>query len=415
MKTLRSVTIVAGLACALASPSYPLGQSSARSVAMGGAHIGLASGVDAARYNPANLGLSDHRQTSFELVGVGANISNNSFTLSDYNKYSGAFLTSQDKADIVAKIPTEGLKLTADVEASALGIASGSMAFTVTGVGVADINLNRDIVNLIFNGNTYADTIDVTGSYSDAVSYVQAGLSYGMPVLRLGSRQLAVGATAKYIRGIAIERVTELQGMIATYQTGFEGNGRAVAQTSTGGTGFGLDLGAALRLNNSYTVGLCIQNFLSTISWTRDTREYGYVFSFDTMTAANMDADYITSDDYNVPIPRFSSHVPSVMTAGVAKTSGQFLWAIDYEQGFKQAAGATTKPRLAGGAEWAGLKVLPLRAGFSMGGGRSASFSCGSGLNLLAYYLDVAIVTGSSLSGSSSKGLNFALSTGLRF
>ena len=52
--------------------SQAAGRSSARSVGMGGAYIGLAKGVDAARYNPANLGLTGYRDTRLEIVGIGA-------------------------------------------------------------------------------------------------------------------------------------------------------------------------------------------------------------------------------------------------------------------------------------------------------------------------------------------------------
>ena len=86
------------------SSARPAGWSSARSVGMAEAYIGLAKGVDAARYNPANLGLTDYQITGLELVGLGADISNNAFTLNDYNKYNGAFLTTSDKEDILDKI-----------------------------------------------------------------------------------------------------------------------------------------------------------------------------------------------------------------------------------------------------------------------------------------------------------------------
>jgi hypothetical protein len=412
----RMIYIVAALLLtALAGLATASGRSSARSMAMGGAHIGLASGVDAAKYNPANLGLSNHRQTGLELFALGANISNNSFSLADYNKYSGAILTSADKTYILDRIPAEGMKLTADVEADALAISTGSIALCVTGVGSANVNLSRDIFDLILNGNAYADTIDVTGSYSDVLSYASAGLSYGTSIYTQGSRQLAVGFTAKYLRGIAIERVTELHGMIATYQTGFQGEGNMIAQTAEGGTGYAVDLGAALKLSNSYTVGLQIENFLSQIKWNRRTQEHGYVFSFDTMTVANMGDDYIVSDDYTKDIAPFTSTLPSTMTFGIARTSGSLVWAVDWQQGFKKSVGSTTKPRISAGAEWSGLKFIPLRAGYATGGKYNTAFSFGSGLRLFGYYLDVAAVTGSSLSGYSSKGLNIAVSTGLHF
>ncbi len=403
------------VAMLLASNALASGQSSARSVAMGGAHIGLASGVDAARYNPANLGLTSHRNTAIEFVGVGANISNNSFTLSDYNKYTGAFLTTEDKADILSKIPDDGLRLAADVEATAMAISAGSFAFTVLGVGVADVNLNRDIFELVLNGNTYADTISVDGSYSDALSYASAGLSYGMPIYTSGSRQLSVGVTAKYLHGLAIEQVVELEGMVATYATGYAGQGHLIAQTATGGSGYGLDLGAALKLNNSYTAGIKIENFVSKLTWDKETEEHGYIFNFDTMTVDNMEDDYVVSDDYTRAIESFETSIPSVMTIGIANTSGSLVWAIDYQQKFRSENGTSTKPRIAAGVEWSPLGILPLRAGYATGGDRNAAFSFGSGLHLLAFYLDAAAVTGTSGSGYSAKGMHLAVSTGLQF
>ena len=415
MRISISSVLVAMLLLLLASGAMASGQSSARSVAMGGAHIGLASGVDAAFYNPANLGLSNHHQTGLELLGFGADISNNAFSLSDYNKYSGAILTAQDKQDILGRIPAEGLHLNVDAEATAMAISSGPFALTMTGVGQADVNLNRDIFDLILNGNTFADTINVTGSYSNVVSYGVAGLSFGMPIYTQGTRQLAVGVTAKYLRGIAIEQVTQLQGMVATYATGFAGEGNAIARTATGGSGMGLDLGVALKLNDKYTIGAKLENVVSSIKWTNDTKEYGYLFSFDTMTFANMGDDYVVSNNYNKAIPEFSTSLPKTLTTGIARTSGKLLWAVDWQQGFSKDPGNSTKPRISIGAEYSLLGLLPLRAGYATGGEKNTSFSFGSGLHFFGYYLDAAAVTGSSFSGYSSKGLNFAISTGFHF
>lgn len=409
------VGFIALLTLLLVASATAASNSAARSVAMGGAHMGLASGVDAARFNPANLGLSDHRKAGLELAGFGASVVNNAFTLSDYNKYTGAFLTTADKQDILSKIPDEGLKLSANVEASALAFSAGSFALAVTGIGVADINLSKDIFELVLNGNTFADTISVDGSYSDAVSYAAAGLSFGLPIYSSGSRQLSVGATAKYLRGLAVEQVVELRGMAATYETGFAGSGELIAQTATGGAGYALDLGAALKLNNNYTLGVKVENLVSRLSWNRETEEHGYIFSFDTMTVDNMGDDYVVSEDYTREIAPFHTSLPQVLTAGLANTSGKFVWAVDWQQGFKKKAGASTKPRLSAGVEWSLISLLPLRAGYAVGGDQTAQFSFGSGLHLWAFYLDAAAVTGSSISGYSSKGLNLAVTTGLYF
>lgn len=415
IQTKRLVAASLAAVLALCSTASALDNSSARAVAMGGAYTALASGPAAPRFNPANLGLANYRNTGIEFVGVGASITNNSFSLADYNNYTGAFLTDADKHDILNKIPDEGLKVSADVDASTAAIGLGHIALSLSGVAAADINLNKDIVDLMLNGNTFADTISVTGSYASGLSYASAGLSYGMSVFHQGSRQVAVGVTGRYLRGIAIEEFIELEGGIATYATGFDGAGHVIARTALGGAGYAVDLGAALKLSNSYTVGVKLESFLSQIKWDHETEERGYVFSFDSMNMDNADADYITSDNYTKDIPAFTTTLPARLTVGFGKTTGRLIWAVDWEQGFRTSPGASTKPRISGGAELSLIPCLPLRGGYAVGGNGNAALSFGSGLRFFGYYLDAAVVSGSTFSGYSSKGLNFALSTGILF
>ena len=389
--------------------------SSAQSSAMGGAFTGLAKGVDAAKYNPANLGLDGYRRNGLELVSFGASVTNNSFTLSDYNKYTGATLSTSDKQDIMEKIPTEGLSVNADVEASALSLALGSLVLSFTGTGSADINLNRDIIDLILNGNTFADTIDLSGSYSDGLSYATANLSYGMPIYSSGTRQLAVGVTFSYIHGIGVEELVEMDGLAATYMDGYQGQGSAIIRTASGGNGYGLDLGAALKLNDTYTAGLRFENLLGSINWDKQTEEHGYIFEFDTATIDDFDDDIVTSEDYSIDIASFSTPLPTSMNVGFAKHGGKFLWAVDWTQGFNSAPGTSTKPRMAVGIEYQLLSFMPLRMGYSTGGDRNAAFSFGSGLKFFGFYMDIAVVTGNSLSTYSTRGANLAFSTGIQF
>ncbi len=389
--------------------------SSARGLALSGAMTVLANGVDAAKYNPANLGLLGNSPLQVELLSFGINVSNNSFTLDDYNKYSGATLSTSDKTYILGQIPKEGLNLKANAEAAAMSIGLGKFVFSVSAVGAADANLNKDIIEVILNGNTFADSVVVTGSYSDGIAYAQAGLSYGKLLYSSDSRQLSVGASAKYIRGIGIEEIIKLEGLAATQITGFQGSGEIVSRTAAGGSGYGLDLGAALRLNRDYTIGARLENFLGSINWNKNAREQSTVFSFDTLTINNAVDSAIVSTDYSKDIPSFSTRLPTVLNLGVANTSGKFRWGVDWEQGFKRTAESSTKPRLAIGLEWLQLSVLPLRLGYAGGGGNSGSFSFGTGIHLGPGYLDMAAVTGAGISVYSAKGLKLALSTGIRF
>ena len=49
------------------------------------------------------------------------------------------------------------------------------------------------------------------------------------------------------------------------------------------------------------------------------------------------------------------------------------------------------------------------------GGNKPTAFLFGSGFHMPVFYIDYAVVTGATLTGNSSKGLNFAVSTGLHF
>jgi hypothetical protein len=392
------------------------GLSSAKAVAMGGAYMGLAKGINAPLYNPANLGLNGYRTTGIGLVGAGAEISNNSFTLNDYNEYTGALITEDDKTTILNKVPVEGLKIMADVETSAMTVSMGSFVLSFTGHAATDVNLGRDALRLFLNGVGFDDEFTLEGMYSEAVAYASAGLSYGMPIYQSGTRQLSIGTTVKYIRGFGYEEVTELTGGVTTHAYGFEGEGTMKVNTATGGTGYGVDVGAALKLSNSYTLGACITNIVSNITWDKETKEYGYYFQFDTLSVDNIDDDsLVVSEDYDREIESFSSTLPSVLRLGLANTSGKLTWAIDWEQGFRLGASVTTKPRFAFGAQYKLIGLLPFRGGFATGGGKGQVVSGGTGLDLGVFYLDLALSNHSGFDFNETKGLHFAVSTGLNF
>ncbi|MCX6829123.1 MAG: hypothetical protein NT002_07535 [candidate division Zixibacteria bacterium] len=413
---MKKITIMLLILLALMpAAAFPIGLSSARAMAMGGAYIGLAKGVYAPLYNPANIGLSGYRQAGLELAGIGAEISNNSFTLSDYNSYTGAILTENDKSTILGKIPAEGLKITADIEASVMSLSVGSFVLSLNGNAATEVNLGKDALELFLEGNGLADTFSLDGMYSEAIAFASAGLSYGTTLMRLGSHELAVGGTFRYIRGFGYEKVIELRGGVVTLASGFNGEGTMIARTATGGTGYSTDIGAALKLSNSYTAGIALRNFLSHMTWNKNTEEHGYHFSFDSLTLATMNDSIVVSDEYSRDIPGFESTLPTVMRVGLAHTAGKLLWAVDWEQGFRLAAGATSKPRISAGAEYRLLHFLPLRGGYSLGGGKGSVLSGGLGFDLAFYYLDLAVSNHSGFNFNESKGLHLALSTGLEF
>ena len=69
---------------------------SARALALAGSPVADPVGLESVAINPAAL----HRLGSrlqLDLLGVSTQVHNNSFTIGDYNRYSGAFLNYSDK------------------------------------------------------------------------------------------------------------------------------------------------------------------------------------------------------------------------------------------------------------------------------------------------------------------------------
>jgi hypothetical protein len=400
----------------IATLTNAAGLSSARAVAMGGAYMGLAKGVYAPLYNPGNIGIYDYQQRGLELAGAGVEIRNNSFTLDDYNKYTGATLSDEDKSVILGKIPADGLQVSALAEAGAATLSLGSFVFSFNGYAATETDINKDILSVLLDGNELNQSINLNGNYSEAIAYASGGISYGRSIYISGTRQIGVGATVKYIKGIAYEKITEIRGDVVTLATGFEGEGTMIARTSTGGSGFGMDIGATLKFNDNYTAGITFENIISNIGWSNETQEHYYIFHFDTLTMDNMDEDsIIVSDDYSEDVAAFNTNLPCIMRIGIANTSGNFIWAVDWTQGFKLAAGSSSKPRLSAGVEYRPTRFLPLRGGYSLGGGRSSVLSGGLGVDLGLYYLDLAVANHSLFKFAGTKGIHVAISTGLRF
>jgi hypothetical protein len=400
----------------MAAPVTATGLANARAVAMAGAQTSLAKGYYSPAFNPANLGLKANQMNGFQLIGAGVSVKNNSFTLDEYNTYTGARLSEADKQELLSKIPAEGLKFSADAEASALGFGFGKFAVSLSALGAAEVNLSREAIELLLNGNTFGDTLDFSDVYGEGYGLGSINFSYGHCLYKFTDRQLSVGATFKYIRGIGYEEVIEANGKAVTLSSGFEGSGSLVSRTSSGGSGVALDLGAALQINSNYTVGATFFNFLSAIKWSKETEEHRYTFAFDTVTLANMSNDLLfVSTDTTVPIGSFTTHLPSIIRVGLAKTSGSLLWALDWEQGFKKAAGSSATPRISAGGEYRVLRFLPLRAGFGVGGKQGTTYAGGFGLSFALFHLDLAVANYNAIIGPSGKGINFAVNGGFRF
>jgi hypothetical protein len=393
------------------------GMSNARSLGMGSAYSAIARGVEAPSWNPANLGLSGRRKYNFNLFSLGFGLGNDSFNKKQYDLYNGAYLTSQDKQDILNAIPNEGMGFEVSSEVQALGLSVGSFAFTASGLVASDMRLSKDIVDLALNGNDVDRTYDIGATDGEGWGVSSFALSFGMPLTIAPFKEFSVGLSAKYLHGLAYGKVVEASSEVITNIDGLHADGQVIIDRSFGGSGFGLDLGVAANVTDHISIGASMANLIGKVNWTKDTKRFTYNFRADSISVqklSDMDLDSAVVDtDEEVDIDPFSSSLPRHLRFGLARTGKRLSVGFDYLQGFGKGAGAGTKPLFSLGTELRLIPFLPLRTGVQLGGKSGFSTAAGFALDFSIFSWDFAVLSKGGMFGGN--GLAFAFDWMFRF
>jgi len=389
-------------------------QGVVRAWGMGGASTAASRGLEAVIYNPANLAFSEG--TTVGLAAAAADIHNNALSLDRYNEITGQYLDSAAKAQLLSDIPDSGLKLDADVSASALGYQSGSFAISFSGFGVGQGNLDKDYFDLVLNGNQLGQTIDFSNTWGEGYAVGSAALSYGRVILEGVGTRLSVGLNARYLQGLYEMHVSEAYGTLSTSMTEINGEAYVATESSRGGQGYGLDLGVALQTSGGWTFGLAVDNVMGTINWDKNVeRQEMHVTAADiNLLSGDLNAA-VTNADTTFATEGYSTTLPRQARLGASRQFGSFVLAADYVQGFVDRSLTSTKPLLNGGVEWRLSSHFQPRLGLSSGGERGNSATAGVGLKVGPWRLDAAAVARSGMSVGGSKGVGLALGSMLQF
>lgn len=426
---------ILGMLCLLAPLCASWSQTgfSARSMGVAGAYQGMARGADVSLWNPANLALPDGPQTCLDFLNFGTSLGNNSFNLSLYNDYFGedyfAEKGSWDQAAkeaIIGAIPEDGLKIFNRMQFTTLAFSHKNYALALNTFSYADAQLPQSVLEVPLQG-LGTDPVNLTDVAGEMILGTEIAFSWGKMLYPNWHwlEYLTVGTSLKYFIGHAYGTVEKADGTIisnpdtiavngsyrAFLVAPFEGKGET-------GSGVGLDVGSAARINEKLLVGLSIHNVFGSIHFS-NPEEYVGSFNFNE-TGLNQDefddfGDYIDSLAVDSDTSFSSSEklvyvLPkSVMVSGTYQLSPRIVLEADYQQGLNQTAGGSTTPRLALGGELRYWSFLPTRLGLAFGGIQGTTFAFGLGLDLKSYQLDLAIAGQRGLFYG-SKGVNFALS-----
>jgi uncharacterized protein DUF5723 len=261
---------LAVLAAAPAAAQVPL---TPRALGMGNAYVAAARGSESLWQNPANLALPDARRWSFNIpkLSLGADVLGltvgDVFDLARYND-----LTDQRKQEILNDVPAAGTEVRADARLPSVAGQIGPFAAGLAFNTVATQTLDRDFVDLLLFGfQPQPGRYDITPQETQGfrASYWDLAFAYGhrLPVAVAGP--LTVGATAHVYLGTALLRtgivrvdtVRNALGVPTDLQVTYAG------VKDGGGTGVGVDLGAAYQPLPSLTLSASVSNVVNTFSF----------------------------------------------------------------------------------------------------------------------------------------------------
>jgi hypothetical protein len=353
------------------------------------------------------------------------------------------FLTDADKNRILTLFP-EGIAethLNVDVRLFALTVHSntyGSVGLSVTERIASNFDFPRDYARFAFFGlDSAGSSYDLSGTDQRSWWLREYSLSYarklsGIPFLE----EFVAGITVKLVHGfgyIGTDHYTarfsntivfdstgggrryrhyrvDLSNSFRVLRSGTDQftdalEGRDTSNEFTpfpdpAGVGFGVDLGVSGEVLKGLRVGLSITD-IGSITWDKNTKERAGSGQFsitkpDSEVIADVERAVVGEDR---DIGEFSTALATGLRVGgslqLDQTGwtpwlpGQLLFALDYQQGFNNAPGNTTRPRVALGMEYRPVRFLPLRTGISVGGEDRFNWAMGFGFDLWNFTLDV--------------------------
>lgn len=296
MKRHRVCTLaaLAALAAAPAAAQVPLVP---KALGMGNAYVAAARGEEALWQNPANLGLPGTPRWSFGIPTISAGVDvlglkvGDLADVIDYRKQSDA-----RKQELLNEIPASGTGLAGDIRAPLVAAQVRNVAVGFSWNTIGGHSLDRDFVDLLFFGfQPQAGRYNITPAETQGfrASYWDFATAYGRRLPLPLPGPLSVGATVHFYKGSgvvqsgvsAVDTVRNALGIPTDVRVTYSG------VKDKGGSGFGVDLGAAYRPMPMLTLSASVSNVLNTFEWGGDRT---------LKTATLTSADYRTGDLQNV-------------------------------------------------------------------------------------------------------------------
>lgn len=393
------------------------------SLAMGRAYGALATGIDAVAWNPANLILQRKGMLEINIFALNMNMANSGFSPNDYNRYftqegHNGYWSNDDIQDILDLVGDESLKIYGDVNTNVLGVAFRNFAFAVQGIGNLYLTIPKKPIELFLLGNLDKDVIqefdDVEG---DGFGAMKVSFAFAYPIsFKKYFKRFGVGINLNYYRGFQYYEINKGEGYFNTTTDEIKSKVRFEGYRADGGSGFGIDVGSSGTIAKKWTVSLALQNIFAGINWDDNPEIFRATAQIDSGDLKSPEDIKTTTEDTVYAKNEFHRNIPMVIHLGGAyQFNEKLLFSADIEQALGNKMGYTDQTALSLGAQFSPIELIPLRAGFTIGGKWGFLFGLGFGIRTGPFHFDLAYSMHRALWPTLSKGNSLAIGTKLVF
>lgn len=453
------------------SISYP----DARSVAMGSQFAVTSLGVYSVNSNPANLAISLNRveiSTVLPIPNFSASSSSDFMSVSDLNYYFGGvkdesgatvgrFLDTAEKENFLARLDNDNkIRTSGMINLLAFSFSPskeiGAFGFSINDIFGQTLGIPKDIIELGLYGNEVGRNYNFDGFLFSSSYFREYDLSYARDfskLLRKVFTRFTAGITFKYIQGYAYSEIDRADTRIITnvdhsiqvvnnMKANFafspdlgvnwdfdktERNSNFGAFPSPVGTGWGMSLGLAAQLEETWTFGFSITD-IGSVRWNRETVSYtanGDVVITDVTDSDLLDSLTSAVEPTGAYSNGFTSNLPTALRMGATvrldkiikgNFPGEMILAFGYNQGFTNGVNNTTFPLFSMGFEWKPTEIIPIRSGITLGGIDGIAWSFGFGID--ARFVEFNIATSNittAFTGNDSKVVHVVFGSKWKF
>ncbi len=381
------------------------------------AFAAVAVGPRAVSLNPANLGLLPRRGVQFVALEVG--LGNNAYSLSDYNRFNGAYWGAQEKEEILRKIESSHVRMEGVGGATLMGVSLGSVAVSTETRVLSRLEVPKELLRLMLYGNTVGEAFTLRDAAGGGMAFTELRLSAARPLdgvgrlLSLPLEHAQVGVSLKALHGWGFAELTESSGGLTTTDQTIAGHGRIETLQAAGGWGFGLDLGVSGFIAHRWIASLAVRDLVGRIRWNRQVEQRTDSFTVPEMDLGDIEADLVqTSSSVKAHAPVTRS-LPATLNLSVGRLGSWLSTSATLEAPLRSGPTGKDAVGVSIGAGWRAYRWLVVRARAGLGGLQGTRLGGGVGVAAGPVACDLALRTWGTLNPFASKGFGLAFGVGM--